>query len=228
MNFSFDGGSSQSNVVAQLAGNAIYTVKFDGIESKDIENKTSGEKYKILSVKFKNDQGVFEDSIFEPKEGDNARKKNQFGYDSPAPAEELMFKLKHLLAAVAPKIAEQIEKKGGLAVGSWDELRAFMVKHTATGIGTETQIKLLTRTDAKGVTRAVFPSFVLGINKEGKAYPRTNFIGSALAFTAKEQEKIDNANSAAKTGPTNVDNLLTVDAPALKADDLDDLNFDNL
>lgn len=224
MNYNFDGGAAQSNIVTQLKGNAIHTVKFEGIEAKEIESKTSGEKFKIITMKFKNEDGVFEDTVFELKAGADQRVKNQWGYDSPSGLEELMFKLKHLLAAVAPKVAEKIQKNGGFQVANWDELRTFMANQTKAAIGTEVQIKLLSRTDAKGSTRATFPGFVLGINKEGNVYPRTNFIGANLAFTAKEQEKIDNAVTAK---PTNVD-LLTpsVDVPSLKASDLDDLNFD--
>lgn len=223
MNYNFDGTPSQSNIVAQLPGNAIHTVKFEGIEAKEIESKSSGEKFKILSIKFKNESGVFEDTIFELKAGSDQRVKNQWGYDSPSALEELMFKLKHLLAAVAPKVAEKIEKADGFNVASWDELRTFMVNQTKNAIGTETQIKLLSRTDAKGASRATFPGFVLGISKEGKPYPRTNFIGPVLAFTAKEQEKITNASTAK---PTNVDLLSVAEVPSLKAGDLDDLNFD--
>jgi len=221
MNYSIEGGAAVSTVVSQLPGNAIYTVKFEGVESKDIESKTTGDKFKILSIKFKNSDGVFEDSIFELKDGDDQRKKNQFGYESPSALEELGFKIKHLFAAINPKVAEKLEKSG-LPGTSWDSLREFVVKHTKEFVGTETQIKLLSRTDAKGVTRAQFPSFVLGINKEGKSYPRTNFIGSNLAFTAKEQEKITAASTAK---PSNVD-MLAAPVSSLKASDLDDLNFD--
>jgi len=222
MNFNLEAGSSQSTVVTQLPGNAIHTVTFVGVEAKEIESKTTQEKYKILSIKFKSADGTFEDTIFEPKPGDDVRVKNQWGYESPAPAEEIAFKIKHLIAAVNPKVGAQIEKSG-IQVSGWDQFRDFAVKHTKDFAGkTELQIKLLSRTNAKGVTNAQFPSFVLGINKEGKAYPRTNFIGQKLAFTPKELEKINNAKTAT---PSNPDKLITVDIPELKAEDLDDLNF---
>ena len=40
MSFSFNttAGASQSTVKPKLAGNEIYSVKFDGVEIKDIEN----------------------------------------------------------------------------------------------------------------------------------------------------------------------------------------------
>jgi hypothetical protein len=203
MNLSFDGGAATSTVVAQLAGNAIHDVTFKGVEAKTIESK-DGDKYDILSIKFAGENGaIFEDSIFEPKAGDDQRKKNNFGYENPSNVEEMMFKVKHLLAAVAPKVAEKIEKAGGMDVGSWSALRDFVVKYTAEAAknGAKTQIKLISRTDSKGVTRAHFPSFVLGINKDNKAYPKTNFIGATLAFTAKEQAKIDEAATAKPNNP---------------------------
>ena len=227
MNLSFDGGAATSTVVAQLTGNAIHEVTFKGVEAKTIESK-DGDKYDILSIKFAGDNGaVFEDSIFEPKAGDDQRKKNNFGYENPSNVEEMMFKVKHLLAAVAPKVAEKIEKAGGLDVGTWAALRDFVVKHTTPAIGAKTQIKLISRTDSKGVTRAHFPSFVLGINKDNKTYPKTNFIGATLAFTAKEQAKIDEAATAKPNNPDRFmnDGLDTATAATKPVAKLD-LDFD--
>lgn len=227
MNYSIGAGSAQANVITQLPGNSIHTVKWVGAEAKDIESKATGDTLRILSLKFKNDDGVFEETIFEGKPGDDKRVVNQWKYESPSAVEETMFKIKHLFAAINPKVAEQIEKKG-LQVSSWDELRQFVVKHTLAQIGTETQIKIFSRTDSKGVTRTNFPSFVLSINKAGEVYPKTNFIGAKLAFTAKEMEKINNATTAKAT---NVDKLASVAVPevaGLSASDLDDLNFDDV
>lgn len=221
MNYSIGAGSAQANIITQLPGNKIHTVKWAGAEAKDIESKASGETFKIISLKFKNEDGVYEDTIFESKPGDDKRVKNQWGYDSPSAVEEMMFKIKHLMAAVNPKVATQIEKNG-LQVGSWDELRKFVVDNTKVQIGTETQIKLLSRTDSKGVTKAHFPGFVLSINKANEVYPKTNFIGAKLAFTAKEQEKINNATTAK---PSNID-LIAPNVPALSESVLDALNLD--
>lgn len=232
MNYSIGAGSAQASVFTQLPGNAIHTVKWMGAESKDIEPKAGGDKMKVLVLKFKNDAGVFEETIFEAKPGDDKRVVNQWKYESPSAVEETMFKIKHLLAALNPKIAKQIEEKG-FQVSSWDELRNFVVKQTTASIGTETEIKIFSRTDAKGVVRTNFPSFVLSINKAGAVYPKTNFIGEKLAFTAKEQEKINNATSGKATDMSKKigSDKLSVETPeiaALTVDDLSDLNFDNV
>ncbi len=230
MNYSIGAGSAQANVITQLPGNAIHTVKWMGAEAKDIEPKNGGDKMKLLVLKFKNADGVFEETIFEGKPGDDKRVVNQWKYESPSAVEETMFKIKHLIAALNPKVAEHIEKKG-FAVTSWDELRAFVVKHTTQQIGTETQIKIFSRTDSKGVVRTNFPSFVLSISKAGELYPKTNFIGAKLAFTAKEQEKINNATSGKPSDMSSkMGNALpeTPEIPALTVDDLSELDLSNI
>lgn len=200
MDYNLPGGASTSTATQQLPGNQIHEVTFKGVETKTIESKT-GEKFDIISIKFANDSGNFEDTLFELKKGDNERKKNNFGYENPSALEELQFKAKHLLAAVAPKVAAQIEEKGGLKIGSWDAFGKFLVKHANVGIGAQTQIKLVERTDAKGIKRINFPSFVLGVNKKNEVYPKTNFIGSKLVWTAKEKERMETTATAKPTDP---------------------------
>ena len=204
--------ASNSTGVSRLAANAIHDVKFDGCEAVTIDKKDGTASFDVLRVKFKNDDGVFEHVIFEPKAGDEVRQKNQFDSENPSNVENLLFTLKHLLAAVAPTVAKQIEDKG-LAVEGWNGdkgLRNFMVKNTTKAIGTDTQIKLLSNKD----NNAVFPGFPLGMSKEGNVYPRTNFIGKDLKFTAKEIERMNSVASATPSTP----------AVAVKADD-DDLIF---
>lgn len=224
MDYNIPGGASASTIVAQLAGNQIHDVTFKGVEAKTIESK-DGTKFNILSIKFANDTGIYEDTVFELKNGDDVRKKNNFGYENPSALEELAFKVKHLLAAVNPKVAQQITDKGGLKMGSWKELTDFVVKHTEKAIGAETQIKLLERTDAKGVKRSNFPGFVLGISKKNELYPKTNFIGAKLAWTAKEQEKINAATTATPTNPDSFD-ASTPSAPSAPVSGVDELNLD--
>lgn len=226
MDYSLTGGASASTIVQQLTGNQIYTVTFKGAEAKTIESK-SGEKFNILTLKFSNDEGVFEDTIFELKAGDEKRKANSYGYDNPSALEELGFKAKHLLAAVNPKVAADIQAKGGLKITGWEQFTSFVVKHANTGVGKETQIKLLERTDAKGVKRANFPGFVLGISKKGELYPKTNFIGDKLAWTAKEKEKIDAAATAAPTNPDTFSlGVPTANVKVPSLSEVPDLNLD--
>lgn len=220
MNFNFGNTPAVSNQGAnsQLAANTIHTVKFDGVEAVTITKKDGSATFDVLKIKFSNESGKFEHTIFEPKPEDAVRKENNYGYENPSNLEEMMFLLRHLIAAVAPKVNEQIEKKGGIAVESWEKLRNFMVVNTVKAIGTETQIKLLA--DKEGRPR--FPGFVLGMSKKNETYARTNFIGAKLTFTANELKKIETAAAATPT-PMSSDNSADVD---VTVDDELDLDLD--
>lgn len=212
--FNIGATPAQSTAVSRLAGNAIHTVQFKGVTAEEV-GKEGGEKYSVMKIKFANADGEFTDTIFEPKAEDAIQKDNNYGYKNPSNNDEMMFKLRHLIAAVNPKANEAIEKKGGnLTINTWADLRKFVIDNTTKGIGTEVQIKLVN--DNKGQPR--FPGFVLAFSKAGDLYPRTNFIGAKLAFTAKEQERINNAVSAV---PTNMGTAVTSSGSLdLSADDL--------
>lgn len=215
MNFTFGNtpATSTQGTNNQLAANSIHDVTFDGVTAETIEKKDGSASFSVMKVNFSNADGKFEHTIFEPRAEDNERKDNNFGYQNPSNVEELMFMLRHLIAAVAPKVHEAIEKKGGIAVASWEELRKFMVEKTKAAIGTTTQIKLL----ATGEGRPRFPGFVLGISKKNEVYPRTNFIGAKLTFTANELKRMETV-AAAK--PTDIDTVTSKGEVDL-SDDLD-------
>lgn len=191
--------SSKSNVKANLEGNRIVTVTFDGVESKEIVSKKDGTKYDILNIKFSNEEGIFEDGVFEPKPGDEKRKVSDQGYTNPSVVEELMAKFRHLIAAVNPELDAQIESKAkSLTAPNWKALCILMGKATAKGIGKTVQIKLMNDKDGKGQ----FPRYYLGISRNDKLYMRTNFIapnGSVLAFTDKEKERMATVAAAKPT-----------------------------
>lgn len=208
--------ASNSTGVARLAANTIHNVTFEGVEAATIDKKDGSASFDVIRIKFKNDDGVFEHVLFEPKAGDEIRAKNQYDSENPSNVENLIFTIKHLLAAIAPTVAKQIEEKG-LSVEGWNGdkgLRQFLVKNTAKANGTETQIKLLATKEGN----PIFPGFPLGMSKEGNVYPRTNFIGKNLKFTAKEIERMNAVATATST------NMPSNSASTTKADD-DDLLF---
>jgi len=220
--FNLGGTPAQSKVSNRLAGNAIHTVTFKGAEMAELEGKDKT-KYSILKITFANEDGEYVDTIFEPKAGDEVRKPNNFGYNNPSAIDELTFKVRHLIAGVNPAANAAIEKKGGLQINTWDQLRKFVVDNTVKAIGVETQIKLIN--DNKGNPR--FPSFVLAFSKANELYPRTNFIGQKLAFTAKELERINTAGTAKPTNMASVDALVSDQSLELNTDDLS-LDIDDI
>lgn len=187
--------TSKAGAPTRLKANEIHDVTFEGAVAEVIEKKDGSESFNVLKLKFKNADGLtFEDTIFEPREADTQRKPSGFGYDNPSNMEELLFKIKHLITAIAPEVAKKIEEKG-INVSGWDEFRKFVVTNTTKAKGAATQIKLVADKD----NNARFPGFVLGITKAGEVYPRTNFIGAKLNFTAKELERIEARTSAKST-----------------------------
>lgn len=234
VSFSFNAtaGASQSTAKPRLAGNNIYNVKFDGCEVQDVQGvKDPSITYKVIKLKFSNDEGTFEHTVFEPRKEDFIRTSTEYtdkntGEKKSIPqasgVESVMLLFKHAIDSINPTIGQQIDNETkSLASPDWDSLRILVSKILNAGKGTEVQIKLLT--NKKG--DATFPGYFTGISKEGKAYIRNNFIGHKLAFSSYEQSRI---STMAAAKPTPVDSFVTNNKP--KADlDLDlDLGNVNL
>lgn len=201
--FNTTANSSQSSIKPRLKGNNIHDVQFDGCEIVDIQGvKNPGEVYKVLKLKFSNDEGTYEHTIFEPRESDFARTESKYtdkktGEDKGIPqasgVESMMLFFKHAIDAINPTVAKAID--GGtqnLGAKDWNDLRVIVQKILDAGKGSKFQIKLLLSTKGE----PTFPGYFSGINKEGKAYVRNNFIGHKLGFSPYEMTKINNAATA--------------------------------
>lgn len=208
MSFSFNttAGTSQSTAKPKLTGNNIYDVIFEACEKKDIAGvKDPTALYKQLIIRFSNENGVFEHTVWEPKPDDFNRRESEFknkaGNIEKIPqasnVESMMLLFKHLIDSVTPAVAEAIDKKEkSLAAANWDELRDLIIKITSKSAGVKTQIKLLKNKDGE----AIFPGFFTGLTKEGVVYVKNNFIGQKLSFTTYEMQRIK-AESTAKPTP---------------------------
>lgn len=240
MSFSFNAtaGASQNSSKPRLEGNNIHDVKFVGCDIQDIQGvKDPSQVYKVLKLRFENEEGYFEHTIFEPRPEDFTRGENEVttktGKKEKIPqtsgVENMMLLFKHAIDAINPTIAQQIDNgTKSLGAKTWEELRALVAKILDAGKGVSTQIKLLN--NSKG--DAIFPGYFAGLTRpdqvtgESKAYIRNNFIGGKLAFSAYEKTRISNEMNAK---PTKVDsfasstgsyNLGNVEAPG------NDLAFD--
>lgn len=202
MAFSFNttANSSQSTVKPRLNGNKIHEVQFEGCEIQDIQGvKNPTEVYKVIKLKFSNDDGMYEHTIFEPREQDFERRETEYAdkntgekknIPQPSNVENMMLLFKHAIDTINPEIAKQIDDgTKNLGAKDWDTLRKLVQTILNAGKGVKFQIKLLT--DRNG--EPTFPGFFSGISKEGKVYIRNNFIGKKLGFSAYESTKINNA-----------------------------------
>ena len=240
MSFSFNAtaNSSQSTAKPRLEGNKIHEVTFDGCESVDIQGvKQPDQVYKVLRLKFSNEDGAYEKTIFEPQEKDFERSTNSFtdkstGQEKEIPqasyVENMMLLFKHAIDTIVPAIAKEIDEgKRNLGAKDWNDLRNLMVTILNKGKGSTFQIKLITNNKGE----AEFPGFFSGINKDGKCYIKNNFIGKKLAFSAYEASKIKNSASAPKSTPSfekigvpeNFSNVVSSELNISSYDDLPDL-----
>ena len=218
---SFDFGTTADNRQKRLKPNEIHTVHFDGCEARDITSTSDPErKFKVLDIKFSNDEGTFTHTIFEPTEADLTRSQNQWG-EGASNFESMMLLLKHLIDAVNPVLGNKINKKeASLKAPNWDALRQLMVKATESGKGTEVQIKLLGKVNKNGYNEAVFPRYFARVY-DGVARLVNPFIGKGLTFTAAEMKRIQETQNAqpkpVETIPYVTDNVQGGEAP--KKDD---------
>lgn len=206
-NFSFGAtaNAAQSTAKPRLAGNDIYTVQFDGCVIEDIKGvKDPTQVYKVLKLKFSNENGAFEHTVFEPKSEDFERKSNEFtnkngkteSIPQPSNVESMMLLFKHAIDTINPVVAKQIDSnEKSLGASSWSDLRTLVGKILDAGTGVTTNIKLLKNNKGE----AQFPGFFTGISKEGKVYVKNNFIGSKLSFSTYEADRIKKEQNAKPT-----------------------------
>lgn len=231
--FSFDAtaGASQSTIKNKLAGNAIHEVQLDGAEIQDIVGvKDPSQTYKVLKLKFSNEDGYYEHTVFEPKPGDEKRTENEFvnkngnkeKIPQASPIESMMLMFKHIIDAFVPEVGAMIDRKEKtLGAKNWEELRKLVVAILDKGKGRTSTIKLVKNKNGE----AVFPGFFAGVSREGVAYVRNNFIGKKVAFTSWEMDKI-NKEATAKPTPMNSGFDLNMGSEASLPDTSLNLDFD--
>lgn len=222
MNFGFNETSELGVQRKQLEGNKIHEVTFDGCEMRDIQGVQDASKvFKVLDIKFSNDEGYFTDTIWEPRDNDDQDTPNSFGGFNPSNVKMMMAKFQHLIDAVNPELSAKMRlpktdpNHKDLSASSWDGLRKLMVEATKPGIGKKTMIKLMDRVrkDQNGNERheSQFPGYFLSYNREGKQYMNTSFIGNAIYWTSKELTRIENAKKATPTPVASTDNSVDDD-----------------
>lgn len=221
-------GASQSSVKPRLKGNEIHEVQLDGCEVQDIVGvKDPTQTYKVLKIKFSNEDGNFEHTVFEPKPDDFKRGESSFTNKNgntekipqPSNVESMMLLFKHIIDGFVPEVAGQIDRKEKeLTAPNWDKLRALVTAILEKGKNRTNKIKLIKDKDGNGK----FPGFFAGVSREGTVYVRNNFVGPKISFTAFEMSKI---NGEANSTPTSAKSYA---APSFeeKIDTSLDLDFD--
>lgn len=230
LGFTKSAESYVSTSLPSLRPYEIYDVKFDGFEDTVVESKKEehkGEKYQILKIKFKNESGQYQHSLFAPKEGDDKRRpyKNANGHEGefPSNVEDFTLMIGHVLSAINPDALNKLVNSNKNL--SYEQLVAFLKKATDPKIGTETKIKLVA--DSKG--RATFPKIASVFEVGGEAVITNNCVGDKLGFTPYELGKKEEFNKAKPTNMASVssgEDSDPLNESPIKKDEKDDLDFE--
>jgi len=215
----------------------IYEVKFveakyDTIEGKKEENK--GQIYEMLIVRFENEDGYYEERIFNPGERGNDRFENTSAdghkYYSASPMEKLRIFIAQMLTVLAP---EGMKKMIELApkINSFKQLCEVFAKLMEPAKGKTTHLKLSGRQNTQtNRIEPCLPKFA-GVSKQGDLFTADNFIGDKLFFSPYEEgkrkeyleAKPTNMDAAEPPVTASVDDLPAAEAPKEEIDDFEGL-----
>lgn len=229
-NFGISKESAVKTIRSQLKPWNIYDVKFLGCEVREFQGKKDkNETYKVLDIKFENEDGYFTVTKFFPKQGDDIRRevdaKNGGKRELASNFEELMNIVKQTAEVLNPegfKKMSEISSK----FKSFDDVAMALIAVTNKVKGCETKIKLVGRNRDNRVV-AEIPNITSVF--DGVATITDNYIGNKLFFSDYEESK---RAEYLKSKPTD---MKSTSAPAtdslIDTEDLpveDELDLDNL
>lgn len=229
-NFGISKESAVKTIRPQLKPWNIYDVKFLGCEVREFPGKKDPNvTYKVLDIKFENEDGYFTVTKFFPKPGDDQRRKvkNSNGGEREMASnfEELMNIVKQTVEVLTPegfKTLSELSPK----FKSFDDVAKVMIKVTDKVKGCETKIKLVGRNRDNRVV-AEIPNITSVF--DGVATITDNYIGSKLFFSNWEEGQRDaylnSKPTEMKATKTEKDPLMDVPEPDTSDEELD---LDNL
>ena len=187
-NFGISKESAVKTVRPQLKPLNIYDVKFMGCEVREFAGKKNpNETYKVLDIKFENEDGYFTVTKFFPKAGDDVRRevdaKNGGKRELASNFEELMNIVKQTAEVLNP---EGFKKMSELSskFKSFDDVAKTLIAVTDKVKGCETKIKLIGRNRDNRIV-AEIPNITSVF--DGVATITDNYIGSKLFFSDYEE-----------------------------------------
>ena len=212
-NFGISKESAIKTVRPQLKPWNIYDVKFLGCEVREFAGKKDPSVvYKVLDIKFENEEGYFTVTKFFPKAGDDKRKevdaKNGGKRELPSNFEELMNVVKQTAEVLTP---EGFKKMSELSAKfkSFDDV-------------------------ANNRVVAEIPS-ITGVF-DGTATITDNYIGNKLFFTPYQEQKREEYLKSKPSDPektekkteTKKDPLMEVEEPVTSTQDDEELDLASL
>lgn len=200
------------------------------IDKKLYDNKSKKDPsmtYKVLDIKFENEDGYFSVTNFFPKDGDDERRefdgKNGGKVVMPSNFETLMAIVKQTAQILNPAGFEKMQAASS-KFRSFDDVAKALIQITEKAKGTKTKLKLIGK-NRDGKVVADIPRIV-AINKEGESFISDNYIGDKLFFTDYEETQRSKFVNAKPTEMPN-DSIATDTIGVDKAPE-NDFNFDDL
>ena len=189
-NFGISKESAVKSVRPQLKPWNIYDVKFVGCEVREFAGKKNpNEVYKVLDIKFENEEGYFTVTKFFPKAGDDQRRqveaKNGGKRELASNFEELMNIVKQTAEILNPEGFKKMSEASS-KFKSFDDVAKALIAITDKVKGCETKIKLVGRNRDNRVV-AEIPNITSVF--DGVATITDNYIGNKLFFSDYEEGK---------------------------------------
>lgn len=211
-----------SSAQPRLKANTIHEVIFKGVSYAELKNKNDeSNPYKVMKVLFANEDGVYEETLFAPKEGDDVRSSSKdTGKERPSNLERFKFTLAHIGEQLAPA---NYEKFKGMAFNLPEEFKKLVetfAKVVTPAVNKKTKLKLV----ANKKNEATLPFFV-NLSKDGTAFVSNNWLGDKVFFSDYEVDQMSK-QTVAKPSAMNdiVEDGVAEDATTSGANS--DLDFD--
>lgn len=220
MKIGFDGVSGVSNAQPKLKAWQIHEVTFKGVEFSSFAGKKDpSATWQVMRTKFEGKDGIFEETTFCPKDGDEIRPKNG-DRESPSNLERFQFFVAQLGEQLCPERYAKFKGRQYDLPNDFEKMIKDLGEVLKPALGKTYKLKLIG--NKKG--EAVLPYFV-NINREGVAYTSNNFLGDKVFFTPYELESMEKQKN---TKPTDMGGEagsgLDTDVSSGVSDD--DLNFE--
>lgn len=227
-NFGISAESAVRNTRRPLSPWNIHDVEFKGCEIREfVGKKDPNMTYKVLDIKFENEDGYFSVTNFFPKAGDDERRefdgKNGGKVVMPSNFETLMAIVKQTAQVLNPTGFEKMQAASS-KFKSFDDVANALIKVTEKAKGTKTKLKLIGK-NRDGKVVADIPRIV-AINKEGESFISDNYIGDKLFFTDYEETQRSKFVNAKPTEMPN--DPIATDTIGIDKASENDFNLDDL
>lgn len=205
----------------------IHDVLFKGITYNEFTGKKDPNAvYQVMKVRFENEKGYYEETIFCPKEGDEVRRVNkvkdsttgnEVDREQISNFENFQLFVAHLGEQLCPTNYEKIKGKGYNFPEDFKMFVEILSNALKPALNKTTKLKLIAGKDGQ----ARLPYYG-SLDKNGEKKMVNNFLGEKVFLSKYEMETMEKQKAAK---PTNMPVGATDD---LGGDDLNDVTDDDL